>query len=92
MESACQTEVDRLHRFFVDWFTARLDQQADILDRECGSYFSDDFTMVTPSGTLLAKPALMQGDSFEATGVVLLLLRLKLISGTAKSCKNTKLM
>ena len=57
-----------MHRFFVDWFTGAKEQEQNVLDVECGNYFSDDFTMVTPSGSLLVnKPVLLQ-KLFQAHG------------------------
>lgn len=46
-------EVDRLHRFIVDWFTAKLEMNPEVLDVQCGSYFSNDFSMVPPQGASL---------------------------------------
>ncbi len=47
--STCETEVRRLHEFFVDWYAGRLEREAfDRMD----AALDDDFRMVTPDGTL----------------------------------------
>jgi len=53
--AACEKEVVELHEFFVLWFAGKLPDEAfdTFLAR-----FSDDFEMVTPSGTTVTKAGL----------------------------------
>jgi type 2A phosphatase activator TIP41 len=57
----CQKEVERLHQFFVDWFTGKLEQTPEHLEEHCTGRFSDDFCMVNPLGRLLSKTQLVTG-------------------------------
>lgn len=59
--AACQKEVERLHKFFADWFTGVAKKDPEVLERECTGRFSDDFAMVNPLGTLLSKAQLVTG-------------------------------
>jgi hypothetical protein len=45
----CQHEVERLHLFFQDWFTGRLEKSPEVED-QCTAHFADDFSRITPSG------------------------------------------
>jgi len=57
----CQKEVERLHQFFVDWFTGKIDQTPEALEQHCTGRFSDDFCMVNPLGRILSKSQLVTG-------------------------------
>ena len=60
-EEVCQKEVLRVHAFFVDWFTGKLEKSTDILDEQFSGRLSDDFVMINPQGRLLSKPQLVTG-------------------------------
>ena len=53
--AACEKEIVDLHHFFVRWFAGELPDTAfdAFLTR-----FSDQFEMVTPSGTVVGKDGL----------------------------------
>jgi hypothetical protein len=57
----CQHEVERLHLFFQDWFTGRLEKSPEVLEDQCTAHFADDFSRITPLGTLVSKAQLVMG-------------------------------
>jgi len=65
----CFTEVERLHRFFADWFVGRIGFDALA---ECESALAPGFTMVTPDGRTVDREPLLgairdQHDSRDST-------------------------
>lgn len=57
----CNKEIERLHRFWVDWFTGQLEESPNVLEEHATGRFSDDFSMVNPLGRLVSKPQLVIG-------------------------------
>lgn len=55
--STCHAEIDRLHAFFVSWFTATA--EAEGFD-SVGRALDPDFEMVTPDGTRRARDAVLE--------------------------------
>lgn len=53
---ACLREVERLHSFFVEWYTGQLKQEA--FERMDGA-IAPDFEMVTPDGEVLDREAVL---------------------------------
>mmetsp|Transcript_1270 Transcript_1270/g.2281 ORF Transcript_1270/g.2281 Transcript_1270/m.2281 type:complete len:147 (-) Transcript_1270:312-752(-) len=49
-ERACNTEVIRIHAFFVDWLTGRYPNSSEIFWKGCGKAFSKDLVLINPSG------------------------------------------
>lgn len=59
--STATGEIERLHVFFVDWFSAAVDGDEETL--KCGllDRLDDEFTLIAPSGKLLKVEALANG-------------------------------
>ena len=61
-------EVERLHEFFVGWFSGQLDKQPSLLQADCHDRFSDDFSMVVPSGNVVTKAQLVDRLNLDSHG------------------------
>lgn len=59
MEGACRKEIERLHEFFVQWFTATIPKEA--FGEACLQAFSPNMSMIPPSGKALDHSQLIQG-------------------------------
>jgi len=57
---ACQDEVERLHVFFVEWFTGAVPKEDAEFSRCCDS-LHPDFCMIPPSGVFLRRDSLIAG-------------------------------
>ena len=53
-------EVERLHAFFVEWFTAAVPKTEDTYQSRFAKMLHPSFQMVQPSGTLVARDQLLQ--------------------------------
>ena len=51
LEDVVRTEIEELHKFFVDWFTGMVD--ADSFDEGFLARFDSDFLFVSPAGIIL---------------------------------------
>lgn len=58
MKSA-EKEVDELHKFFEDWFLAKVSDDETSFNR-LGSVLDDDFTIIFPSGITVKKEILLK--------------------------------
>ena len=55
------TEVDRLHQFFVAWFSGTADNDPAVLERELLSALGPELRYVLPGGECLARATLAEG-------------------------------
>ena len=51
LEDVVRTEIEELHKFFVDWFTGMVD--TDSFDEGFLARFDSDFLFVSPAGIIL---------------------------------------
>ncbi|MBT3788936.1 MAG: hypothetical protein HN725_16905 [Alphaproteobacteria bacterium] len=58
--SACETEVNDLHNFFVDWMGAKVERDEKTF-RQFTDTLSGNFTLVSPDGTIMEQDALVPG-------------------------------
>ncbi len=72
LEARCRREVDELHRFFEDWFLARLPATDDAFQR-FASVMDDNFLIISPSGRMMRRGSLVDHlrsahGAWKATG------------------------
>ena len=60
MESRCSREVQELHQFFQDWFTAALPDEDSSFAR-FSNVVADGFAIITPEGRTLERDLLLTG-------------------------------
>ena len=58
--SILTNEVTRLHEFFVDWFTGKLERSDEMLQSACISYFHEDLHFIPPAGIVLSREQLLE--------------------------------
>lgn len=56
----CETEIVRLHDFFVDWFTGQVPDSDEEFQRVQGALM-ENFHLVAPSGTMMPREKLLVG-------------------------------
>ena len=54
-------EVERLHRFFVAWFSGACANESLVFERELLHRLDEQFVLVPPAGTLLSRDDLSNG-------------------------------
>jgi len=59
MDERCSREIHQLHRFFVDWFTGSLPDDASTFAR-LDRALAEGFQMIAPDGHRLGKPELLE--------------------------------
>lgn len=59
MDERCRREIRQLHRFFVDWFTGSLPNDASTFAR-LERALAEGFQMISPHGLRLDKPELLK--------------------------------
>ena len=60
IEAAVTTEVETLHRFFVDWFSGRCPNTEEYFTQEFKRRFDPKFLLIPPAGTTLSLDTLSQ--------------------------------
>ena len=58
MEEACRNEIERLHDFFVQWFTSTVGEET--FGEACQQVLAPNMIMIPPSGTMLNHSQLIQ--------------------------------
>lgn len=61
LATSVQAEIERLHRFFVDWFAAATPDDDATFAAGCADHIADDFVLIEPSGRSIGKQALLEG-------------------------------
>lgn len=54
-------EIESLHRFFVDWFTGAVADDAALFEERFSARFDPEFVLIAPAGHMLALDELSQG-------------------------------
>lgn len=63
MTNQCEKEIVELHRFFEEWFMARLADSGAAFSRFAG-VMADGFIMISPEGTVTERAELLEGLRF----------------------------
>eukprot|EP00580_Thalassiosira_gravida_P003792 CAMPEP_0201623144 /NCGR_PEP_ID=MMETSP0492-20130828/47776_1 /ASSEMBLY_ACC=CAM_ASM_000837 /TAXON_ID=420259 /ORGANISM="Thalassiosira gravida, Strain GMp14c1" /LENGTH=139 /DNA_ID=CAMNT_0048092765 /DNA_START=42 /DNA_END=458 /DNA_ORIENTATION=+ len=56
----CKNEVIRLHVFFEEWFTGKISNTDDDLERSCSSFMHANFHFINPGGATDSLSSLME--------------------------------
>ena len=59
MEALCRQEIVELHQFFQGWYRGELGE-TDVQFARFSRVLADDFTMITPTGSLNRRDAILQ--------------------------------
>ena len=55
MKERVKKEIIRLHQFFQDWFSGKVERSRELFDLNVSSHFDSSFEFVIPDGTHMTK-------------------------------------
>lgn len=54
-------EVERIHRFFADWFAGRCERSESVFEAGCVRWLHPDFELIVPDGDVVPRAPLLEG-------------------------------